>query len=116
MRSCVEPEEADDDLDPHLYLFTASSFLEGLVKIGRSHRILERACQVQDGMPFFLQVCSIWPYAGGKEGEIHEKLRPFRVEGGAGMEWYRLSVHSANAAIGNILFESRACAKPCAET
>ena len=82
MRSCVEPEEADDDLDPHLYLFTASSFLEGLVKIGRSHRVLERACQVQDGMLFFLQVCSIWPYAGGREGEIHEKLRPFRVEGG----------------------------------
>ena len=51
MRSCVEPEETDD-LDPHLYLFSASCFLEGLVKIGRSHRVLKRACQVQDGMPF----------------------------------------------------------------
>ena len=53
MRSCVEPEEADDDLDPHLYLFTASCFLEGLVKIGRSHRVFERACQLQESMLSF---------------------------------------------------------------
>ena len=115
MRSCVEPEETDD-LDPHLYLFSASCFLEGLVKIGRSHRVLERACQMQESMPFFIKVLCIWPHAGGREGDIHEKLRPFRVEGGAGTEWYKLSVHSAIAAIGNILFESRACATPCAET
>ena len=81
MRSCVEPEDTDD-LDPHLYLFSASCFLEGLVKIGRSHRVLERACQMQESMPFFMQVFCIWPHAGGREGEIHEKLRPFRVEGG----------------------------------
>ena len=113
MRSCVEIEEDDAEADPHLYLLTASDFLTGLVKIGRSHKPYDRALVLADGMPFHLRVECIYPFAGAKEQEIHEQLRPFRVEGASSREWFRLSVQSANAAIGKILFDPQACATAC---
>ena len=77
MRSCLEIEEDDSEADPHLYLLTASDFLTGLVKIGRSHKPYDRALVLADGMPFHLRVECIYPFAGAKEQEIHEQLRPF---------------------------------------
>ena len=115
MRSCVEIEEDDAEADPHLYLLTASDFLTGLVKIGRSHKPYDRALVLADGMPFHLQVECIYPFAGAKEQEIHEQLRSFRVEGASSREWFRLGVQEANAAIGRILFGPRAsCETTCA--
>ena len=113
MKSVLEIEDDETEADPHLYLLTASDFLTGLVKIGRSHKPFERALQLSDGLPFHLNMFSIFPFAGAREQEIHEQLRPFRVEGASSREWFRLSVQSANAAIGNILFEPQACATAC---
>ena len=113
MRSCLEIEEDDTEADPHLYLLTASDFLTGLVKIGRSHKPYDRALVLADGMPFHLRVECIYPFAGAKEQENHEQLRFFRVEGASSREWFRLAVQSANAAIGEIPFEPQACATAC---
>ena len=117
MRSCLEVVEEDEaEADPHrlhLYLLTASDFLTGLVKIGRSHKPFERGLVLAEGLPFHMRIEAIYPFAGAKEQEIHEHLRPFRVEGASSREWFRLSVESANAAIGKILFEPQACATAC---
>ena len=114
MKSVLEIEEDETEADPHLYLLTASDFLTGLVKIGRSHKPFERALQLADGMPFHLKVFSIYPFAGAKEQEIHKQLRAFRVEGASSREWFRLGVQEANAAIGNIIFGPRAsCETTC---
>ena len=113
MKSVLEIEE-DETADPHLYLLTASDFLTGLVKIGRSHKVLDRALTLESGMPFHLRVECVYTFAGAREQEIHEQLRPFRVEGASSREWFRLGVQEANAAIGNILFGPRACAAPSA--
>ena len=112
MKSVLGIEEDETEADPHLYLLTASDFLTGLVKIGRSHKPFERALQLADGMPFHLKIFSIYSFAGAKEQAIHEQLRAFRVEGASSREWFRLGVQEANTAIGNILFGPRAsCAK-----
>lgn len=116
MRSVLELEEEETEADPHLYLLTPSAFLTGLVKIGRTHKPFQRACQLQDGMPFHLRVECVWPFAGAKENEVHEALRAFRVEASPGTEWFRLDVEAAHRAIGKILFEPRASATASAET
>ena len=61
MKSVLEIEEDETEADPHLYLLTASDFLTGLVKIGRSHKPFERALQLSDGLPFHFKVFSIFP-------------------------------------------------------
>ena len=115
MKSVLEIEEDETEADPHLYLLTASEFLTGLVKIGRSHKPFERALQLADGMPFHLKALRIFPFAGAREQEIHEQLRAFRVEGAPSREWFRLGVQEANAAIGHFFFGPRvSCEATCA--
>ena len=67
MKSVLEIEEDETEADPHLYLLTASDFLTGLVKIGRSHKPFERALQLSDGLPFHFKIFSIFHFAGAKE-------------------------------------------------
>ena len=76
MRTRTEVHDDASEND-HLYLMEASDFLHGMVKIGRSHDPGERACA----------------------------LRPFRVDGSPGVEWYKLSLKEAYRAIGAILFD-----------
>ena len=94
------PEESD-----HLYLMTASQFLDGLVKIGRSQCPAERACQLQNGMPYHMCVRVVFNGVGPREREVHTALRCFRVENTPGTEWYQLSLDAAYRAIGKVLFE-----------
>ena len=50
MRTAVADHTDNQEESDHLYLMTASQFLDGLVKVGRSQHPAERACQLQTGI------------------------------------------------------------------
>ena len=100
----------DDSENDHLYLMEASAFLHGMVKIGRSHDPGKRACALHEGMPFHMKIVCVYESKGHREKDVHNALRPFRVDGSPGVEWYKLSVAEAYRAIGAILFEENEAA------
>ena len=105
MRTAVADHTDNQEESDHLYLMTASQFLDGLVKVGRSQHPAERACQLQTGMPYHMCVRVIFNGMGHRERDVHEALRAFRIENTPGVEWYQLSLDAAYRAIGKVLFE-----------
>ena len=103
MRTCVDVEDSSDA--DHLYLMSASACLTDIVKIGRSRSPTDRACQLQEGMPFHMIVHCIFHGMGNREKDVHTALAAFRVNNTPGTEWYKLSAHQAYNAIGNVLFD-----------
>ena len=68
MRTCSEVGEAADN--DHLYVMSASERLPGIVKIGRSRHVLQRACDLQEAMPFHINIHCIFWGAGHREPEM----------------------------------------------
>jgi hypothetical protein len=69
------------------------------MKIGRSKRPKIRAHEMAAAQPFFVNVDREYPDVGFLELTIHKKLLPYRVEDGAGREWFHLSVQQADSII-----------------
>ena len=99
-------KEMDTSTDDALYVMSISK-LTGIVKIGRSKNPKNRAYEMAASQPFFVNVDREYPEVGFLESSIHKKLAPYRVEDGAGREWFNISVAQADAIIrGEIaLFE-----------
>ena len=74
MRTCSEVEDSCET--DHLYLMAASDGLPGLVKIGRSQRPVERACQLQEGMPFHMVIHCIFYGRGDQERLVRDTTLP----------------------------------------
>ena len=109
MRTRTEVHDDASEND-HLYLMEASDFLHGMVKIGRSHDAGERACALHQGMPFHMKIICVYESKGHREKDVHNALRPFRIDGSPGVEWYKLSLKEAYRAIGAILFDEEEAA------
>ena len=104
MRTTCDIEANSSETD-HLYIMSASgSFLPGLVKIGRSKNPAERACQLQEQMPFHIEIDCIYYGMGDKEKAVHEALDVFRVKSAPGHEWFELSKKQACEAIARVVY------------
>ena len=108
MRTSSDVEEASET--DHLYLMTASDYLHNMVKIGRSKNVAERACEIQHGLPFCMVIRCIYHGQGSREKHVHEALKPWRISGQPGKEWFSLSAQTAYELIGRILFSGEAIA------
>ncbi len=91
-------KEMDPRSDDSLYVMSNSK-LQGIVKIGRSKNPKNRAYEMASSQPFFVNVDREYPEVGFLESTIHKKLAPYRVEDGAGREWFNISVAQADAII-----------------
>ena len=109
-----EDEDAQDDDTPasepgpgHLYVMQ-NSRIPGELKIGRSQDVEARRRSLQRSQNYRMLVLAVFPQAGNIEGCVHEMLSYCRVtEEAAGREWFRCSLQTAFAAIGQVLGESR---------
>jgi hypothetical protein len=77
----------------------------GEVKIGRSHNPEERAKQLSTGHNFRLAVRRSYGTKGFLEKTLHKKLKSRQVEGGAGVEWFSVSVEQASLLIESAILE-----------
>ncbi len=68
--------------DDHLYII--QSDVTGMIKIGRSKDPVKRLKQLQTGNPNKLKLIATFEKEGWKENILHERLRPFRLQG----EWF----------------------------
>ena len=104
MRTTCDIETNSSETD-HLYVMSASGgFLPDLVKIGRSKNPAERACQLQEQMPFHIEIVCIYYAMGDKEKAVHEALGIFRVKNALGQEWFELSKRQACEAIARVVY------------
>jgi hypothetical protein len=85
-----------------------NSRIPGELKIGRSQDVEARRRSLQRSQNYRMLVLAVFPQAGNIEGCVHEMLSYCRVtEEAAGREWFRCSLQTAFAAIGQTLGESR---------
>jgi hypothetical protein len=79
--------------------------IPGEVKVGRSQSPEERAKQLSAGNNFRLVVRRSYGEKGFLEKTIHQKLKCRRVEEGAGIEWFKVSVEQADLLITAAILE-----------
>ena len=79
--------------------------IPGEVKIGRSQNPEERAKQLSAGNNFRLVVRHSYGEKGFLEKTLHQKLKRRRVEEGAGIEWFKVSVDQADILIRAAILE-----------
>jgi hypothetical protein len=109
-----EDEDAQDEDAPapepgpgDLYVMQ-NSRIPGELKIGRSQCVENRRLSLQRSQNYRMLVLAVFPQAGNIEGCVHQMLSYCRVtEEAAGREWFRCSLQTAFAAIGQTLGESR---------
>lgn len=86
----------------HLYLMTSSA-LPGLCKVGRSHDPQARAAELQEAMPFFIQIYCVFWAKGSQERQAHDALSAFKLTGVPGTEWFQVEAKDACGAVARIL-------------
>ncbi len=79
--------------------------IAGEVKIGRSTNPEERAKSLSAGNNFCLAVRQTYEEKGFLEKTLHHRLKRRRVEEGAGVEWFRVSVEQADLLIRAAILE-----------
>jgi len=79
--------------------------IPGEVKVGRSQNPEERAKQLSAGNNFRLVVRRSYGEKGFLEKTLHQKLKRRRVEEGAGIEWFKVSVDQADILIRAAILE-----------
>ena len=95
-------QDAPNSNRDHLYILHTSA-LPGLCKIGRSHDPQARAAELQESMPFYLQIHSVFWGRGGEECAAHQALAAFRLENVPGQEWFQLEPKDACTAVARAL-------------
>ena len=103
--SVSEDFTVTQELVPDALYVMENPCLPGEIKIGRSREPEERAKQLCAGQNFRMVVRRTWGEKGFLEKTIHHKLKRRRVEEGAGVEWFRLSVEQAEAIITAAIIE-----------
>ena len=79
--------------------------IPGEIKIGRSMNPEERAKGLSAGNNFRLAVKHTYEEKGFLEKTLHNRLKRRRVEEGAGIEWFRISVEQADLLIRAAILE-----------
>jgi hypothetical protein len=99
------PSDPQDDVTPDSLYIMVNSLIPGLVKVGRSAFPDRRAKQLSAGQPVQVIVKRSYSTKGFLERIIHQKLATCRVTGGAGMEWFKISVKQAALLIEATILE-----------
>lgn len=102
MRTCCSLTSENGEAD-HLYVLFSDAFPDK-VKIGRSKNVEERCCQLQEGMPFYINIACVFWGQGDEESRIHASLEALLVRDCPGREWFELPVDRAVAAVSRMLF------------
>ena len=94
-----------EELIPDSLCIMENPRIPGEVKIGRSHNPAERARQLSAGNNFRLVVQRSYGEKGFLEKTMHQRLKSRRVQEGAGIEWFKVSVDQADLLIQAAILE-----------
>lgn len=94
-----------EELIPDSLYIMENPRLPGEIKIGRSHHPEERAKQLSSGQNFRIVVKHSYGEKGFLEKTLHHKLKSRRVEQGAGVEWFKVSVEHADILVKAAIIE-----------
>ena len=94
-----------EELRPDSLYIMENPRIPGEIKIGRSRDPEERAKQLCAGNNYRMVVKRTYGEKGFLEKTIHKKLKRRRVEEGASVEWFRISVEQAEALIVAAIIE-----------
>ena len=89
-----------------LYIATRSDRSD-IVKVGRSANVKQRCSALSASQCFKVTPSHIYPGCGGLEKIVHEALQRYRIDGGSGREWFRLTPREAKAMVDAIEMEER---------
>ncbi len=104
--ACSSDEFAvTEELTPDALYIMENPRIAGEIKVGRSRDPEERAKQLCAGQNYRMIVRRTWGEKGFLEKTIHHKLKRRRVEEGAGVEWFRVSVEQAETIIAATIIE-----------
>ena len=103
--SVVDEFAVTQELVPDALYIMENPRIPGEIKIGRSRNPEERAKQLCAGNNYRMVVRRTWGEKGFLEKTIHHKLKRRRVEEGAGVEWFRVSVEQAETIIAAAIIE-----------
>jgi hypothetical protein len=112
-RSNLEADQAEvsgefavaEEMIPDALYIIENPRIPGEIKIGRSHNPEERARQLSSGQNFRLVLKRSYGEKGFLEKTLHHKLKHRRVEQGAGVEWFKVSVDQADILIKAAIVE-----------
>jgi hypothetical protein len=98
-------DETEPQVSPDALYIMENPRIPGEVKIGRSQNPEERAKALSAGNNFRLAVKQTYEEKGFLEKTLHNRLKRRRVEEGAGIEWFRISVEQADLLIRAAILE-----------
>ena len=79
----------------------------GIWKVGRSDDPQRRAVDLQSGHCFLVHIVATFHGVGHRERAVHELLAAYRVDGGAGREWFRTDLPTVYDAIARVSADGR---------
>ena len=101
----VTSDEAEQQISPDALYIMENPRIPGEIKIGRSANPEERAKALSAGNNFRLAVKRTYEEKGFLEKTLHNRLKRRRVEEGAGIEWFSISVEQADLLIRAAILE-----------
>ena len=102
---CSDEFSVTQEFIPDALYIMENPRIPGEIKIGRSRDPEERAKQLCAGNNYRMVVRRTWGEKGFLEKTIHHKLKRRRVEEGAGVEWFQVSVEQAETIIAAAIIE-----------
>ena len=69
------------------------------IKVGRTHDVNARICQLESGHNFRLQLLAVFPGQGRLESKAHALLSTHRATNGRGQEWFEVTLAQALSAV-----------------
>ena len=94
-----------------LYIATRSDRSD-IVKVGRSANVKRRCSALSASQCFKVHPTHVYPGCGGYEKAVHEALQRYRMEGGSGREWFKISAPDARSIVDSILPGKRKADEP----
>jgi hypothetical protein len=90
----MEITDLDTKMAADLYVATRSDRSD-IVKVGRSVDVRKRCCALSASQCFRVHAVYVYPQCGDCERDVHERLKPYRVSGGSGREWFNIPASEA---------------------
>ena len=69
------------------------------IKVGRTHDVEARICQLEGGHNFRLQLLAVFPGQGRLEHKVHALLSTHRATNGRGQEWFEVTLAQVSSAV-----------------
>ena len=79
----------------------------GCAKIGRSSNVQSRIRCLEKGHNFRIVLVAVYPGKGHLERRVHQELKAYQSNSGAGSEWFDLSADYALKVINEVIQQSQ---------